>query len=119
MTPTIDLMRSHRSIRKFSDRPVDDETLAGIVAAAQCAATSHFIQACTVIRVRDPEKRAPIAQLAGPQPWVARAPVFLVFCADLTRLETACDMHGVAMEKGQAATLVFVYPDAETGGTDS
>lgn len=112
MTPTIDLMRSHRSIRKFSDRPVDDETLAGIVAAAQCAATSHFIQACTVIRVKDPEKREPIAQLAGPQPWVARAPVFLVFCADLTRLETACRMHEVAMEKGWAEQFVSATVDA-------
>jgi nitroreductase len=86
MTPTIDLLKSHRSIRKFTDREVDDATLELIIAAAQCAATSHFVQAYTVIRVKDQEKREAIAQLAGPQVWVARAPVFLVFCADLNRL---------------------------------
>ena len=68
MQPTIDLMRSHRSIREFSDREVDDETLRTIIAAAQCAATSPFGQAYTVIRVQDPGKRQAIAQLAGPRP---------------------------------------------------
>ena len=97
MTPTIDLMSAHRSIRKFTDREVDDHTLTAIIAAAQCAATSHFIQAYTIIRVRDMAKRQAIADLAGPQVWVARAPVFLVFCADFNRLETACGMHGTAV----------------------
>jgi FMN reductase [NAD(P)H] len=32
--------------------------------------------------VRDPERRARIAQLAGGQPWVAKAPVFIAFVMD-------------------------------------
>ena len=112
MNTIIDLMRSHRSIRKFSDRKVTDETLAAIVSAAQCAATSHFVQAYTVIRVKDLVKREAIAQLAGPQVWVARAPVFLVFCADLTRLAAACRIHGTAMEKGWAEQFVTATVDA-------
>ncbi len=60
MNSTIDLMKAHRSIRKFTDREVDDQTLEAIIAAAQCAATSHFIQAYTVLRVCDMEKRQAI-----------------------------------------------------------
>jgi nitroreductase len=112
MNPTIDLIRSHRSIRKFSDRAVDDDTLTAIIAAAQCAATSHFVQAYTVIRVKDRSKRATIAQLAGPQAWVEQAPVFLIFCADLNRLESACEQHGVTMEKGWAEQFVTATVDA-------
>ena len=37
---------------------MDDETLKTIIEAAQCAATSHFVQAYTVIRVNDPANRA-------------------------------------------------------------
>jgi nitroreductase len=111
MNPIIDLIRAHRSIRKFSDRPLDDATLKTIIAAAQCAATSHFVQACTVIRVTDPAKRATLARLAGSQVWIERAPVFLVFCADLNRLETACRMHGVAMQKGWAEQFVTATVD--------
>jgi len=112
MTPTIDLLKSHRSIRKFTDRQVDDHTLNAIIAAAQCAATSHFVQAYTVIRVRDKAKRQIIAELAGPQVWVARAPVFLVYCADLNRLKAACCMQATTMEQGWAEQLVTATVDA-------
>lgn len=111
MTPTIDLLKSHRSVRKFTDRQVDDQTLTAIIAAAQCAATSHFVQAYTVIRVRDVGRRQAISVLAGPQAWVARAPVFLVFCADLNRLETVCRMHDTVMEKGWAEQFVTATVD--------
>jgi len=111
MNATIDLMKAHRSIRKFSDREVDEKTLKGIVSAAQCAATSHFVQAYTVIRVRDREKRKAIADLAGPQVWVEQAPVFLVFCADLNRLESACRLHDTTMEKGWAEQFVTATVD--------
>ena len=111
MNPTIDLMKSHRSIRKFTDREVDDRILEAIIAAAQCAATSHFVQAYTVIRVRDMETRQAIASLAGPQAWVARAPVFLVFCADLNRLEAVCRIHDSAAEKGWAEQFVTATVD--------
>ena len=112
MNAAIELMKAHRSIRKFDDREVDEDTLNTIVAAAQCAATSHFVQAYTVIRVRDPRKRQIIAQLAGPQVWVEKAPVFLVYCADFTRLEVASGMHGTAVEKGWAEQFVTATVDA-------
>lgn len=34
MTPTIELLRSHRSIRHFTDAPVSDEQRAEIIASA-------------------------------------------------------------------------------------
>jgi len=111
MNATIDLMKAHRSIRKFSDREVDEKTLKSIIAAAQCAATSHFVQATTVIRVRDRQKRQAIAELAGPQVWVARAPVFLVFCADFNRLASACSIHDSVVEKGWAEQFVTATID--------
>ena len=112
MNATIDLMNAHRSIRKFTDREIDDQTLEKIIGAAQCAATSHFIQAYTVIRVRDRDKRKTIAQLAGPQAWVAQAPVFLVFCADFKRLEAVAGLHGGSVEKGWAEQFVTATVDA-------
>ena len=112
MNATVELMKAHRSIRKFTDREVDDATLEAIIEAAQCAATSHFIQAYTVIRVRDRDKRTAIAQLAGPQVWVERAPVFLVFCADFNRLEAVAGTHDATVEKGWAEQFVTATVDA-------
>lgn len=45
MTPTIELLRSHRSIRHFTDAPVSDEQRAEIIASAQAASTSSFYNA--------------------------------------------------------------------------
>lgn len=42
MTPTIELLRSHRSIRHFTDAPVSDEQRAEIIASAQAASLEFF-----------------------------------------------------------------------------
>lgn len=111
MKDILELMAGHRSIRKFADRPVPRELLKELVGAAQCAATSHHVQAYSVIRVRDKSVRKQIADLAGPQVWVEQAPVFLVFCADLTRLAHACQRHGIDSETGWAEQLLVAVTD--------
>lgn len=116
MNSFIDLLSSHRSVRRFKDRPVALATLKTIIRAAQCASTSHHFQAYVIIHVKDTENKKHIAQLAGPQPWVAQAPVFLVFCADLTRLEQTCLWHGLDAEKGWAEQFVVATVDTALAG---
>lgn len=108
---TIELLKSHRSIRKFKDTPVDDGLVRIIIETAQSAATSSHVQAYTVIRVIDQTIRREIAELSGPQEWVAQAPLFLIFCADLNRLETACSMHAKEMARGFAEQFVVATVD--------
>ncbi len=90
MNPVIEQLCAHRSIRRYTDRPVDDPLLQTLIKCGQGAATSSFIQAYSVIRVKSPETREKIAEAAGGQTWVKRAPVFLVMCADMKRIEYAC-----------------------------
>ncbi|NND00618.1 MAG: oxygen-insensitive NADPH nitroreductase [Gammaproteobacteria bacterium] len=85
MNPTIDLIKSHRSIRKFTEQAIDESVLQQLLLAGQAAATSSFIQATSVIRVTDSSKRAALVELTGQQKYVGSAPEFLVFCADLYR----------------------------------
>jgi len=100
MNPMIDLLNSHRSIRKFTAEPIDQATVDALVQAGQASATSSFIQACTVIQVSQGERRDALAEMAGNQPYVAAAPVFLVFCADMKRHQLACGMHDAEMQSG-------------------
>lgn len=111
MTPVLETLSAHRSIRKFSGRPVDPSLLKSLISAAQCASTSHHVQAYTIIQVCDPAIRRKIADMAGPQPWVAKSPVFLVFCADLTRLVHACRRHHMDPETGWAEQLLVATVD--------
>ncbi len=85
MTDTIKLLKAHRSIRRYTDRPVDPELFNELLRAGQSAATSSFIQATTVIRVSDADIREQFVELSGSQKYIAQAAEFLVFCADLKR----------------------------------
>ena len=100
MNEVINLLVDHRSIRKFTDQPVDQRLLETLIEAGQCASTSSFIQACTVIQVSDPAVRDRLCECAANQTYVRKAPVFLVFCADMQRHKQACDKDGAPMLSG-------------------
>jgi nitroreductase len=100
MNAVIDLLKQHRSIRKFRPDPIDQTTLNTLVEAGQAAATSSFIQACTVIQVDEAALREQLAECAGNQAYVASAARFLVFCADMRRHQLACEMHDAPMQSG-------------------
>ena len=87
---TIELMLNHRSVRKFTDKTICESDLASLVSAGQAAASSSFIQAYSIIRVSDASVKKQIAAAAGGQKWINQAPEFLVYCADLKRVDYAC-----------------------------
>lgn len=90
MTPTIELLRAHRSIRAFTDQPISDEQREAIIAAAQSASTSSFLQCSSIIRVTDKALREQLVTLSGGQAYIAQAAEFWVFCADFQRNLQIC-----------------------------
>lgn len=90
MTPTIDLLCSHRSIRAFTEQAISAEQREAIIAAAQSASTSSFLQCSSIIRITDPALRQQLVTLTGGQQWVADAAEFWVFCADFNRHLQIC-----------------------------
>ncbi|SDW03835.1 FMN reductase (NADPH) [Tepidimicrobium xylanilyticum] len=82
---TIELLKNHVSIRKFKDKDIDKNMIDTIIECAQMAPTSNNLQTYTIIEVRDKKKKEDLSKIAGNQPWVAEAPVVLLFCADLHR----------------------------------
>ena len=112
MNQTIDLLTSHRSIRKFTDEPVDPDLFTRLVEAAQASASSSFLQGVTIIRVTDPGKRVALRDVAGGQAYVETAPEFLVFCADLSRPMRCCRQHGGTPAEGLTEQFVIATVDA-------
>ncbi len=107
----IALLKQHRSIRKFKDEPVSPACVENLIEAGQAAATSSFIQACTVIQVTDKAKRAQLAECAGNQAYVETAPVFLVFCADMHRHQQMCELHQSEMLSGFTEQFITATVD--------
>jgi FMN reductase (NADPH) len=90
---TIRLLENRVSIRKYTDEPVPDEMIEAVLRAAYRAPTSSNIQSYTTIVVRDPDTKQKLSVVAGNQKHVAETPVFLAFCADLTRIDYALMKH--------------------------
>ena len=85
MTPTIDLLCSHRSVRAFTPQPIGDAEREAIFAAARATSSSSFLQCSSIIRITDPSLREQLVELTGGQQHVADAAEFWVFCADFNR----------------------------------
>ena len=111
MNDVIKTIRSHRSIRKFQQRPIDEDILIGLIETGQAAASSSFVQACSVIRVTDKNHRKQIAEAAGGQQWVIDAPEFLVFCADLNRIDLACQKQDLGRLEGYTEHFIVATVD--------
>ncbi|GAA2568480.1 NADPH-dependent oxidoreductase [Winogradskya consettensis] len=92
------LQLERRSVRKFTSRDVTDDELTALIAAAQSAATSSNLQPWSVVAVRDPARKARLAALAGNQAFVAQAPLFLIWVADLGRAHRLAQRAGTQVE---------------------
>lgn len=94
MNQTIETILNHRSVRKFTDKELTQDQIHLLVEAAQSASTSSFVQAYSIIGVKDKEKKKKLAELAGNQQYVENNGHLFVFCADLYRHTVAAEMEG-------------------------
>lgn len=94
MNETITTILNHRSIRHFKDKPLSDDQIRTIVASAQAASTSSFIQAYSIIGIKGKDKKRKLAEIAGNQEYVAQNGHLFVFCADLSRHEIIGETEG-------------------------
>ena len=111
MNEVIRLLQSHRSVRKFTDQVIPRDVFEELIKFGQAAATSSFIQACTVIQVDDRTMREQLVGHAGNQSYVATAARFVVFCADMKRLKLACEMHQADMLSGYTEQFITATVD--------
>ena len=95
---TMAVLLDHRSIRGYRPDPLPPGTLQTLIAAAQSAATSSNMQTWSVIAVMDPEKKKALAQIANNQKHIEDCPLFLVFLADLSRLDRMAAAEGIAFQ---------------------
>lgn len=107
MNEVIDLLKKHRSIRKYKPISIPEEELEQILLAAQAASTSSNIQAYSVVAVKDPERKRKFAELAGNQQQIIESPVFHVWCADLNKIRIATRLHE-DIELGQNVELFLL-----------
>jgi len=96
MNQVIQQLKERKSVRVFTDRQITPEEISAILDSAVNAPTAGNQQLYTIIHVTDPQLKAQLAESCDHQPFIAQAPLVLVFCADCrkwynTFLEYGCD----------------------------
>jgi len=102
----IELLTAHASVRKYKDIVLSKEVVHELIHAGQHAATSHFVQAYSVIYVTDGEKRKKLAELTKNPRQILSAGAVLVFCADYCRLKKAANLVGKDIDFSFAENLL-------------
>jgi len=87
-------MAEHRSHRKFEGRPVEAALLQLLFACAFSAPSKSDLQQADVVHVADRAKIRSIADGIPDMPWIANAPVFLVFCGNNRRIRKIGEWRG-------------------------
>lgn len=85
---------AHRVHRRYLPREVEPDLLRLLCACALSAPSKSDLQQADILIVRDPAKRRKIESWLTEMPWIAEAPVFLVFLSSGARLPALFELRG-------------------------
>ena len=103
---------SHRSHRAFTSDPVPPEVLRTLLASAFSAPAKSDLQQSCVVQVSDHSAQERIAALISSMPWIADAPVLLVFCGDNRRIRRICELRGTPFANDHLDSFLNAAVDA-------
>ncbi len=121
MNPVMDVLLSRKSVRAYEDRPIPEEVRAELLHAAMRAPTAGAMMLYSIIDVREQRAKDILARTCDNQPFIATAPLVLLFLADYQRwfdyflvsgVEEWCERRGEAMRTPEEGDLMLACCDA-------
>lgn len=85
MNEILKLLQDRKSVRKYEERPITSEDKQAILSAAMRAPTAGNMMLYSIIDVTDQALKDRLSETCDHQPFIATAPMVLVFCADYRR----------------------------------
>ena len=85
MNETIQTLMNRKSVRKFTDQSVSDDTKQIVLEAAMHAPSAGAMMLYSIIEVEDQALKDILAESCDHQPFIATAPWLLLFVADYQR----------------------------------
>jgi nitroreductase len=89
-------IKGRRSIRKYKNQPIPDETAQQLIEAATYAPSAGNIQPWHFIIAKNPAIKKKLAEAAYNQAHVEQAPIIIVVCADEKRTQPRYGKRGAA-----------------------
>src|SRR6202161_4154368 len=91
---------ARKTVRRYSEKIPSEELLDLLTACALSASAKSDFQQASILRLRDPARRAAIGALFPSMPWIGNAPVFFVFLGDARRLDRIGKLRGKPVDNG-------------------
>lgn len=121
MIETMELLLKRKSVRAYEDKEISRAVKEKILAATLRAPTAGNMMLYSIIEVVDQGAKDRLVRTCDNQPFIARAPLVLLFLADFQRwydyfqvsgVEQLCDQKGIAMRKPEEGDLFLACCDA-------
>ncbi|MEZ7845157.1 MAG: nitroreductase family protein [Rhodospirillales bacterium] len=108
----VQALLNRRVIRKYKTNPINEQTMALLLSAAQSAPTKSNLQQYSIVIIRDPEVRNAVSELVPSMPWVRNAPVIAIFLGDVRRIRRLAEIRGHTYQNNNADTFMNAAVDA-------
>jgi FMN reductase (NADPH)/FMN reductase [NAD(P)H] len=109
--PTLRLLMQRKSVRAYTDQPVLPGVRDQILVAAMRSPTAGNMMMYSIIEVSDQGKKDRLVDTCDHQPFIATAPLVLLFLADCQRWQDYYRMVGVE-DSCVAEGMPFLQPEA-------
>jgi nitroreductase len=91
---TLQILGDHCSIRKYTNKPIEDELLNEIIEIGCRASTTGNMQVYSIINTTRSDLKEKLAPAHFNQKMILQAPNVLTFCADFNRFKRWCTISG-------------------------
>ena len=112
MNEVLKQLSDRKSIRVFEEREISDAEKQQILKAASMAPTAGNQQLYTILDVTDQSLKDKLAVTCDNQPFIAKAKMVLIFCADCQKWYDAFEETGCEPRKPGAGDLMLAVTDA-------
>lgn len=112
MNDTVKALKARKSTRVFTDMPVMPQIKAELLACAAAAPTAGNQQMYTILDITEPDLKKQLAESCDHQPFIANAPVVLIFCADFQKWYDGFQHFGCTPRRPGVGDLLLAVSDA-------
>jgi len=121
MNPVIQTILQRKSVRAYEDRPIESDIKAQILQATLRAPTAGNMMLYSIVEVNDQSKKNILAKTCANQPFIAKAPLVLLFLADYQRwydyyincgVEEICKKKNIPIRRPEEGDLMLACCDA-------
>ena len=111
MNEVLQQLHARKSVRVYEDRPVAPEVKQAILEAAIQAPSAGNMALYTILDITDSEMKQKLSVSCDNQPFIATAPVVLIFCADYRRWYDVFCAHVEQVRKPDMGDLFLAQAD--------